>query len=109
MSDTAKFNRFSCLQVSRPNQHPLLMSKLAILGGEPIRKRPFSPWPQYTQTDIQRLVKVVESRHWGGFPVPSKYSGDFASRFAELHGAKYGLCLTNGTIALLAAVQALGL
>jgi dTDP-4-amino-4,6-dideoxygalactose transaminase len=52
---------------------------------------------------------VVESRHWGGFPVPSKYAGEFATRFAELHGAKYGLCLVNGTVALLAAIQSLGL
>jgi len=85
------------------------MSKLAILGGEPIRKKPFAPWPQYQQSDIDRIVKVVESRHWGGFPVPSKYAGEFAARFAELHGAKYGLCLANGTIALYAAVLALGL
>src|SRR5437016_634457 len=85
------------------------MSKLAILGGEPIRRRPFSPWPQYKPSDIARLVGVVESRRWGGFPVPGKHAGEFAARFAELHGAKYGLCLANGTIALFAAVQALGL
>jgi len=85
------------------------MSKLAILGGEPIRKRPFSPWPQFKLSDVARLVSVVESRHWGGFPVPGKYGGEFAARFAELHGAKYGLCLANGTIALFAAVQAVGL
>src|ERR1043166_4556214 len=84
-------------------------SKLAILGGEPVRKKPFSPWPQYKQSDIDRIVDVVKSRHWGGFPVPSKHGGEFATRFAELHGAKYGLCLANGTIALYAAVQALGL
>lgn len=85
------------------------MSKLAILGGEPVRKRPFLPWPQFKPSDVARIVSVVESRHWGGFPVPGKYAGEFADRFAELHGAKYGLCLANGTIALLAAVQALGL
>jgi dTDP-4-amino-4,6-dideoxygalactose transaminase len=85
------------------------MSKLALLGGEPIRKKPFSPWPQFKPTDVERLVKVVESGHWGGFPVPSKYGGEFAARFAELHGAKYGLCVANGTVALYAAVQALGL
>src|ERR1041385_1858688 len=85
------------------------MSKLAILGGEPIRKKPFAPWPQYQQSDIDRIGKVVESRHWGGFPVPSKHAGEFAQRFAELHGAKYGLCVVNGTVALLTAVQALGL
>jgi len=85
------------------------MSKLAILGGEPIRKRPFSLWPQFKLSDVARIVSVVESRHWGGFPVPGKYGGEFAARFAELHGAKYGLCLANGTIALFAAVQAVGL
>jgi dTDP-4-amino-4,6-dideoxygalactose transaminase len=85
------------------------MSKLALLGGEPVRKKPFAPWPQYRPTDLDRLVSVVESRHWGGFPVPSRQAGEFAERFAELHGARYGLCLANGTIALLAAVQALGL
>jgi dTDP-4-amino-4,6-dideoxygalactose transaminase len=85
------------------------MSKLALLGGEPIRKKPFSPWPQFKTSDVERLVKVVESRHWGGFPVPGKHGGEFAARFAELHGAKYGLCLANGTVALYAAAQALGL
>jgi dTDP-4-amino-4,6-dideoxygalactose transaminase len=84
-------------------------SKLAILGGEPLRKKPFSPWPQFRPADVDRVVKVVESGHWGGFPVPSPHAAGFAARFAELHGTKYGLCLANGTIALLAAVQALGL
>jgi dTDP-4-amino-4,6-dideoxygalactose transaminase len=85
------------------------MSTLAILGGKPIRKTSFSPWPQYRPADLDRLVRVVQSRHWGGYPVPGKYAGEFARRFAELHGAAYGLCLANGTIALLAALQALGI
>ena len=43
--------------------------------------------------------------------MPSHYCGEFAERlFArKLHGAKYGLCLTNGTIALVAALQAAGI
>ena len=85
------------------------MPKLAILGGEPLRRRPFPPWPQYKPTDVARLVGVVESRRWGGFPVPGKHAGEFATRFAELHGAQYGLCLTNGTVALYAALVALGI
>src|SRR3974390_1445282 len=85
------------------------MAKLALLGGEPVRKQPFAPWPQYTKADLDRILKVVESRHWGGFPVPSKYAGEFAARFAELHGTQYALCLANGTVALSVAVQALGL
>src|SRR5580658_4422427 len=85
------------------------MSELAILGGSPLRNRPFSVWPQYLPADAERLQQVLESRHWGGYPVPSRYCGEFAERFAKLHGAKYGLCLANGTIAIVAALQAAGI
>ncbi|MCE5308887.1 MAG: DegT/DnrJ/EryC1/StrS family aminotransferase [Acidobacteriales bacterium] len=84
------------------------MSRLAILGGHPVRTRPFSPWPRYLPADAERLQKVLESRHWGGFPLPGKYAGEFAERFAEMHGARYGLCVANGTIALVTALQAAG-
>jgi dTDP-4-amino-4,6-dideoxygalactose transaminase len=85
------------------------MSRLAILGGDPVRRTPFSCWPQYLPSDIDRIVKQVESRHWGGFPVPGKVSGEFAERFAATHGAKYGLCVANGTIAIVIALQAAGI
>jgi dTDP-4-amino-4,6-dideoxygalactose transaminase len=82
---------------------------LALLGGQPVRREPFSPWPQYTRTDIDRVVRQIESRHWGGFPVPSQLAGEFADRFAKMHGARYGLCVTNGTIAIVVALQAAGI
>jgi dTDP-4-amino-4,6-dideoxygalactose transaminase len=85
------------------------MSELAILGGKPLRSRPFTCWPQYLPADAQRLQEVIESRHWGGFPLPSRYAGEFAERFAAMHGAQYGLCVANGTIALVAALQAAGI
>jgi dTDP-4-amino-4,6-dideoxygalactose transaminase len=85
------------------------LTPLAILGGEPVRREPFSPWPQFQRADIDRVVRQVESRHWGGFPVPSPLAGDFAERFAAMHGARYGLCLANGTIALVVALQAAGI
>lgn len=85
------------------------MSDLAILGGSPVRSRPFSPWPQYKQSDIDRVVRQIESRHWGGFPLPGPVSGEFARRFAKMHGAKYGLCLANGTAAITVALQAAGI
>src|SRR5262249_33209983 len=49
------------------------------------------------------------SRHWGGYPMPSRYCGEFAGRFAAMHGARYGLCVADGTVALVAAVQAAGI
>ena len=85
------------------------MSELAILGGSPVRNQPFQPWPQYLPADLERVREVVESRHWGGYPVPSRYAGEFAERFAAMHGAAYGLCVSNGTIALIAALQAAGI
>jgi dTDP-4-amino-4,6-dideoxygalactose transaminase len=83
-------------------------SELAILGGAPLRTGPFAPWPQYLPADAERLQQVLTSRHWGGFPMPGRYAGEFADRFAKLHGAKYGLCVANGTIALIAALTAAG-
>lgn len=84
------------------------MSELAIFGGSKVRSAPFSPWPQYRESDVERLVAQVRSRHWGGFPLPGKVSGQFAADFAAMHGAKYGLCLANGTVALVVALQAAG-
>src|SRR5260370_7594175 len=84
------------------------MSELAILGGNPVRRRPFQAWPGYLPADAQRLQQVLESRHWGGYPLPSRWCGEFADRFAAMHGARYGLCVANGTIALVAALQAAG-
>lgn len=85
------------------------MSELSILGGDPVRRAPFSRWPQYLPSDSARLQEVLASGHWGGFPVPSRYAKEFAEQFAELHGARYGLCIANGTIALVAALQAAGI
>src|SRR5713101_7949927 len=85
------------------------MSQLAILGGPAERTRPFAPWPQYTQNDRRRLQDVLESRNWGGYPFPNQLAAEFAQKFADCHGAKYGCCVTNGTIALVVALQAAGI
>lgn len=85
------------------------MSELSILGGDPVRRTPFSRWPQYRPSDAARLQEVLASGHWGGFPVPSRYAREFAEKFAELHGARYALCIANGTIALIAALEAAGI
>jgi dTDP-4-amino-4,6-dideoxygalactose transaminase len=85
------------------------MEQLALLGGHAVRRKPFQPWPQYLPADARRLQEVLESRRWGGFPVPARYAGEFAERFASMHNARYGLCLANGTIALLAALEAAGI
>ncbi len=85
------------------------MSELAILGGRAVRNRPFPPWPQYTESDSRRLLAVLESRNWGGYPFPNQLADEFAQKFAAAHGASYGCCVANGTIALVAALQTAGI
>lgn len=84
------------------------MSTLAILGGEPVRRKPFAPWPQYDEADIDRLLRTVQSRHWGGFPYPTPLAQEFRARFAEMQGARYALPAANGTVTLTAALIAAG-
>ncbi len=85
------------------------MSTLAILGGEPVRRRPFPPWPQPVEADARRLQQVLDSGNWGGYPFPNTLADEFARQFAAFHGARYGCAVANGTIALLAALQAAGI
>jgi dTDP-4-amino-4,6-dideoxygalactose transaminase len=85
------------------------MGKLAITGGKPVRKGSFSDWPLFTQKESQGLLKVLKSRNWGGYPFPNKIADAFARKFAKFHGAKYGLVVANGTIAIEIALKAAGI
>jgi len=82
------------------------MGKLAITGGKPVRKKSFTAWPAYTQQEARGLQKVLTSRNWGGYPFPNKIADAFAQKFARLHGAKYGLAVSNGTVAIEIALKA---
>src|SRR6516162_5693136 len=85
------------------------MSNLAILGGAPTRTRPFPSWPQHAPDDLARLQTVLESGNWGGYPFPNRLANEFAQEFAQYHGAEYGCCVANGTIALVVAMHAAGI
>jgi dTDP-4-amino-4,6-dideoxygalactose transaminase len=83
------------------------MGKLAITGGEPVRKKPFDPWPVYTEAERSALEDVLTNRNWGGQPFPGKHADAFGKRFAEFHTAKYGQCVNTGTVAIQAALKAI--
>jgi dTDP-4-amino-4,6-dideoxygalactose transaminase len=85
------------------------MGKLAITGGKPVRRKPFTPWPIYTEREKQGLLKVLKSRNWGGYPFPNKLADAFAQKFARYHGAKYGLAVVNGTVAIEVALRAISI
>ena len=85
------------------------MAKLAIAGGEPLRKTPFTQWPLATQEEARALEDVLASSNWGGQPFPGKHATAFAKKFAEAHTAKYAQCVNTGTVAIQAALKALGI
>jgi dTDP-4-amino-4,6-dideoxygalactose transaminase len=84
------------------------MSDLAILGGRPVRSRPFPSWPRHTKSDAERLLRVLESGNWGGYPFPNTLAREFAGSFAFYHNAQYGCCVANGTVAITIALRAAG-
>lgn len=81
------------------------MTRLAIFGGEPIRKRPFARWPQFDEREKAALIEVLESGVWGGY---SRKVADFEQAFSGFHEAKYGVTAANGTVTLEAALLAAG-
>src|SRR5207245_2433449 len=85
------------------------MGKLAITGGRPLRRKPFAPWPVYTKKEQRALLNVLASRNWGGYPFPNQVAGSFAQKFARFQGAKYGLAVANGTVAIEIALKAAGI
>ena len=85
------------------------MGKLAITGGKPLRKKPFTQWPIATKTEAAAVKDVFESTRWGGQPFPGKQAAAFAEKFAALHTAKYGQCVNTGTVAIQAALKAIGI
>lgn len=84
-----------------------MSSKLAILGGDKIRTKPFTSWPVFDKSEEQRLVRVLRSGKWG------KLHGDevaeFERRFAAMHGCKHAVGVVNGTVSLRIALMAAGL
>jgi dTDP-4-amino-4,6-dideoxygalactose transaminase len=83
------------------------VGKLAITGGDPLRKKPFTAWPIGQKEEALALDDVLTSTRWGGQPFPGKYATSFAKKFAEVHTAKYAQCVSTGTIAIQAALKAI--
>lgn len=85
------------------------MEKLAITGGKPLRKSPFTQWPFGGKEELAALKDVLSGTGWGGQPFPGKHASSFAKKFAKLHTAKYGQCVNTGTVAIQAALKAIGI
>ncbi len=82
------------------------MSKLAILGGEPIRTRPYPEWPVHDERDIEAVTRVIKSGNWGGYPYPGPETRNFLRKFTEMQGGGYPVAMVNGTVTMEVALRA---
>lgn len=68
---------------------------------------PFSPWPSYTQEEadaVQRVLLSNRVNYWTG-----SECREFEAEFSAFVGTRYAVALANGTLALDAALLALGI
>src|ERR1700691_2742747 len=84
-------------------------STLAILGGQPLRTRPFPAWPVFDARERAQLEDVLTSQSWGGYPSPNRKASEFAAAFAAYQGSRFAIPTTSGTSALEVALKALGI
>ena len=84
-----------------------MSAKLALLGGKPIRTRPFTKWPVFGKSEERRLLRTLRSGKWGR--LHGKEDAEFEKRFAEMHGCKHGIAVVNGTVSLRIALLAAGI
>jgi dTDP-4-amino-4,6-dideoxygalactose transaminase len=84
-----------------------MTQKLALLGGKPVRTRPFTPWPVFGQPEETRLLRVLRSGKWGRLHGPEV--AEFENRFAQMHGCTHGVAVVNGTVSLRIALLAAGI
>ncbi len=82
-------------------------SKLALLGGTPVRNRPFTAWPIFGKPEEKRLLRTLHSSKWGKLNGPEV--AEFEQRFAAMHGCKHGIGVVNGTVSLRIALLAAGI
>ena len=85
-------------------------SKLAILGGEPVRKNESWPdWPYWDESVIDSILKTTKSRIWCRIQSASGMVPTFEKKFAQLMGTKFCVATGSGTQALHTCVEALGI
>jgi dTDP-4-amino-4,6-dideoxygalactose transaminase len=68
---------------------------------------PFSPWPSFSEEEVQAVASVVRSNkvnYWTG-----QEARHFEREFAEWVGVPYAIALANGTVALDVALRVLGI
>lgn len=81
--------------------------ELAIEGGEAAVSSEFPVWPSYAQDELDAVQNVLQSgrvNYWTG-----DLGGKFEQQFATYFGVKYGVALSNGSVAIELALEILNI
>jgi dTDP-4-amino-4,6-dideoxygalactose transaminase len=84
--------------------------KLAVLGGQPVRKnKPWPRWPYCDEAVVDRLTQTARSGIWCRIQSKSGTVPTCEKALAELTGAAHCVLTGSGTQALHTSVEALGI
>jgi len=88
---------------------------LALLGGNPVRSRPFPPHPVIGDAEKEAVLDVLDNGKLSTFiAAPGEYFNggrkikEFEKQFADYHGVGHAVAFNSATAALHAAVVAVG-
>ncbi|MDA0747234.1 MAG: DegT/DnrJ/EryC1/StrS family aminotransferase [bacterium] len=81
------------------------MDRAALLGGVPVRKKPFPAWPQSDGRDLKFLQGVLETSQWGGTIHGPKVQ-EICERYADFVDAGYGVGMASCTAGLELSLRA---
>ena len=85
------------------------MSKLAVLGGNPVRDTRINPWPKWPVWDMNEEKALIETLKSGIWSYNGPMETEFNRMYAEFNGVKYALSAANGTVTLQLALEACGI
>lgn len=83
------------------------MSKLALFGGDPVRKKPPPRWPIFDEKEAEAAARVARSGHWQ-YGRGSE-GEELEAMFSEWTGATYAVSTINGTETMTLALKAAGI
>jgi dTDP-4-amino-4,6-dideoxygalactose transaminase len=81
------------------------MAKLALLGGRPLREKPWPAWPRHDEREREAAVRVADSGRWQSGPEVEA----FEKAFGEYTRAGHAIAMMNGTVTMEAALRAFGI
>ena len=80
--------------------------KPALLGGTPVHKGGWLPWPQWREAWEPKMLEVYRSCKW--FRGSGTHVTDFETAYAQLLGARKCLATASGTTALIVSLHVMG-